>query len=135
MLYSFFFYCCDNYQKQLEEERFYLGLYFHIIVDHGGKSGQELKAGTWRQEPKQRCSCLVLPLRLKFSFLIPSRTRIYLSYPSQCNTSHRGWTFPHQSLIKKRPTHLPTGQSGLDNSSVDLLSSQMSLPCVMFAKT
>jgi hypothetical protein len=39
-------------QKQLGEERVYFSL--TVVVPHEGKSGQELKAGTQRQELKQR---------------------------------------------------------------------------------
>jgi hypothetical protein len=43
----------DNDQKQLEEEGL-ISSYTWITAQHGGKSGQELKAGTWMQELKQR---------------------------------------------------------------------------------
>ena len=39
-------------QKQHGEER--VSFTLQLTVHHGGKSGQELKAGTWRQKLKQR---------------------------------------------------------------------------------
>ena len=41
-------------QKQFEEEMAYFILHFQVTGYHEGKSGQELKAGTWKQELMQR---------------------------------------------------------------------------------
>jgi hypothetical protein len=35
-------------------EKDFFSLYFYIVVHHQRKSGQELRAGTWRQELMQR---------------------------------------------------------------------------------
>lgn len=49
---------CD--QKQLEEGRVYFILHFHITVFYRGKSGQELTAGTGRQELNLVCGGVLL---------------------------------------------------------------------------
>lgn len=41
-------------QEHLGGGKCLFGLYLHVIVQHWGKAGQELKAGTWRQELKQK---------------------------------------------------------------------------------
>ena len=52
--------CCgyNDDKMQIGEERVCFTLQFHITVHHWGKSEQELKAETWRQELMEEC-CLL----------------------------------------------------------------------------
>jgi hypothetical protein len=52
MLFSYTVIKKKHDQKQLVENRVYFNL--HLVVHHPGKSEQELKSGTQRQELKQR---------------------------------------------------------------------------------
>lgn len=85
-------------KRNLGKERVYLVLHSHITVHHPGKPRQELKAGIWKQELKQRpqknAACWFDP-KLMFSyFLMQSRpTCLGMALP----TMH--WAFTHLSLV------------------------------------
>jgi len=60
---------------------------------------------------------------------------ITLNHISKGDTSHSGWQLlSHQPLIKECLTNIPTGQSDGVNSSIDILSSQMTLGCIRLTK-
>lgn len=92
-------------KRNLGEE----GIYFSLcVVHHLGNSGQELKAGIWRQELKQR------PWRSVTYWLLSHGLFIWLSYGTQDHKpgvvpSRVIWSFPYQSSIKKMHHRLVQG--------------------------
>lgn len=66
------------------------------------------------------------PLKLCFRFLVP--------YLSGLAPSIVDWTFPHQSLTKKKSIDIPIDQSDAGNSSTEFLSSHMNPICATLRK-
>jgi hypothetical protein len=100
LLWGFFFFSIAvikyQHQNQLGEER----VYFHLTLL--GKSGQELKAGTWRQELLQR------PQRGAANWIPLHGLLSLLSYSTRTTcpevtplTMH--WVLPHQLAINQIP--------------------------------
>ena len=116
---------CD--QNQLREGRAHFSSQLQkMIVYHQKKSGQELKAGSWRQELKQK-------LRRKdaFSwFAQPALSR--LPGPAAQVWHHLQWEAPSHITRQSREcsTGWATCQSYRDIFSVTLPSSQVTLMCV-----
>ena len=93
-------------KSSLREER--VCLTYIILVHHGGKPGQELKAGPWRQELKQKAvrnAAYWLASHGLIS-LFPYTTQDHLP---GVGTAHNGLGPRPQS--RKCPTGLPEGQS------------------------
>lgn len=75
-----------------------------ITVHHGGKSGQKLKAGAWRQEVNQKPqkkAAYWIALQIHLS----SSSQDYL--PRGCGTSHSGLG-PHPSIITQKQMPPPS---------------------------
>lgn len=105
------------------------GIYFslQLVVCHLGNSGEELKAGTWRQELKQR------PWASVAYWLLSHCLFFWLSYSIQAHKpgvvrSRVTWAFPHQS--RKCATSLYTGDSGRDIFSIKMPSIQKIPACI-----
>lgn len=97
-----------------------------MIVYHRKKSGQELKAGSWRLELMQK-----LRRMDAFSwFAQPARSR--LPGPAAQVWHHLQWEAPSHVTRQSREcsTGWATGQSYRDIFSVTLPSSQVTLTCV-----
>lgn len=108
-------------QKKLGEERVYFS--FQETLHHWGKSGQKPGHRNWCREG---LLTRFLPMAYSARFLMHLRTTY-----TGCHLSQ--WTGPshinHQPK-KKCPTDMLKGQSELDNSLIEVLSSQVILGCV-----
>lgn len=99
-------------------------------IHHQGKPGQELRAGTWRWDLKQKplgsvaywSVCSSWPVQLVF-FIQPGPPVVGMIPPTV------DWAFPHLSSIKKM------SQCDGDIFSADVPSSQVTLMCVKLMET
>lgn len=87
-------------KNNLEEQRVYLVL--KVIVHYEGELGQELKAGTRRQEPKQRSGKSAASRLVLHPLLCPLSYRTQAHLP-RSDTTHSGLALQNQSLMKKIP--------------------------------
>ena len=85
-------------QKQLQEKSVYLNL--HPLVPHPGKSEQELKSGTWRQE------LMLRPWRSTAYWLVLASCSAHILWLPR----PRDWVL-HQFAIKKHPEEMSIGQT------------------------
>ena len=111
-------------QKQFGEEKVSLSSHIPITVCCAEKSRQELK-----QTMEEHCFTSLLPLACLAGFLThPRPTYLGMMPPTV------GWVLSHQSLIKKMPHRLATGQPSGGNSLVEDHTSPVTLVYVNFIK-